>query len=96
MFGKSKKKECKKLDKAKDVASKYEQLSKCCEVLSGIQKPKEDDLMSLHRLYSNQGWRVWSHTVKGSGIDIEDVYEYIGKLALKRKLELECELSKLS
>ena len=35
------------------------------------------------------------YTIKNAGIDIEEIYDFIKKLVLKRKAELESELSKL-
>jgi hypothetical protein len=83
-------KQPKKLNKAKEIARQYDQISKCYKVLSEIKSIGKglDDGFS-------QGWRVWEHTIKESGIDVEAIYDFIGQLAIKRKEELESQLSKL-
>ena len=86
------KKECPsvKLDKAEQIAKQYKELSKCCEVLADIRK-KEDSNFGMY----SSGWRLYEFDISAAGIDIEEVYAYIGRLAEKRRIELELELEKL-
>ena len=100
MFGRNKKKKeekkvpvkSKELNKAEKIAKQYIGLSKCCEILSKIEDKGKDenDYLELHP----GGWRVMGYTIKNAGIDIEEIYDFIKKLVLKRKAELESELSK--
>lgn len=78
------------ISKAKEIAEKYKQLKECCSILSRVGID-EDRMLSMH----SGGWRVDAYTIKSAGIDRDDVYEYIKKLATKRKAELECELAKV-
>jgi hypothetical protein len=77
-------KQPKKLNKAEEIVRQYDQISKCYKVLSEIKSNGKglDDGFS-------QGWRVWEHTIKESGIDIEGIYDFIGQLAIVRKEELQ-------
>ena len=77
------------LKKAEVVSRQYTQLASCCDVLSRV-KGTDDD-----RLMVRGGWKLWASDITTAGIDIEEVYEHIGRLARKRKLELEIELRKL-
>jgi purine-nucleoside phosphorylase len=88
--GKCKTKE-KTVSRAKEISEQYGQLEKCCGVISSVQKSEDIVGMSMY----TGGWRLSGYSVKGAGIDIEDVYNYIEKLARKRKSELEIELEKL-
>ena len=81
---------CSDLSKAKDVSEKYSQLSKCCEVLAEVDL-EENDLVDIYR----QGWKFSAYAIKLSGIDINEVYDYIKILAIKRKEEIEAELTQL-
>jgi len=89
-FRKKDKKECPSLKTAKSVSKKYAQLENCCAVLSRIDTPESSSFLS----YSG-GWRLWAYTVTSAGIDIEEVYTFIGDLAKKRKQIIECELAQL-
>jgi hypothetical protein len=77
------------LDRAKDISDQYKQLSSCCDVIAEAKCNKHMDL-----LYSG-GWKMSAYVIGAAGIDIEEVYAHIIKLAQKRKLELELELEKL-
>lgn len=79
------------IDNAKKISEQYSQLSKCCEVISDAA---DSDLDRGSYMYSG-GWRLTASLVKRSGIDIEEVYAHIARLAHKRKAEIECELAKL-
>ena len=81
---------CSDLSKAKDVSEKYSQLSRCCEVLSEVES-EENDLVDVYR----QGWKFSAYAIIRSGIDINEVYDYIKTLAIKRKKEIETELTSL-
>lgn len=76
------------LSGAESIANKYNQLSKCCEILSDVRR-KDDDVYGL--MYAG-GWRVREYQLKSAGINTEEVYKYIKCLAEKKKSELECEL----
>jgi len=77
--------------RAREVAEKYKQMQECCTILSKIVTEPGNTRSS----YSH-GWRIWEYNVTGSGIDVEEVYEFIGKLAIKRKAEIERDLAKIS
>ena len=75
--------------KAEKIFKQYEQLSKCCGLLSEAKK------QNVYRSMHTGGWRVWESSITDAGIDVEEVYDHIVRLAHKRKAELELELSKL-
>ena len=78
--------------KAERVAAQYQQLSRCCALLSAVA----DKERNVHGAFIyGSSWRVGAYDITTAGIDIEEVYEHIGRLARKRKLELEIELGKL-
>lgn len=79
------------LDKAKVISEQYKQLSSCCDVLAEISKPGDGGHYSMY----SGGWKISAYTVNSTGINIEEVYEHIHKLTIKRKYELEIELGKL-
>ena len=95
MFKRKKEKECPAktpaLNKAAEVSAQYKQLSSCCGVLSKVSKSEID----THFYMYSGGFRLRAYDITAAGIDIEDVYDHIRKLATKRKLELEIELEKL-
>lgn len=77
------------VDKAKDIADKYAQLSECCRILAEVkQKEKRYSIR-----FGDNGWRVWEHQLSQAGIDKEEVYSFIECLARKRKAQLESELA---
>jgi hypothetical protein len=80
--------------KARDIANKYSQLEQCCSILAST-KPINLDSHGMNYMYLSQGWRVWESSLKRAGIDVEEIYQYIEKLTIKRKLEIELELSKI-
>ena len=87
--------ECPKKSNAVDVAKKiseqYIQLSKCCEIISEASAKCQSE---YGRMYSG-GWKVSGYLLDSAGLDIEEVYAHIIRLAHKRKAEIECELAKL-
>jgi hypothetical protein len=86
------KKECPKtkLTKAEEITKQYTELSKCCSVLASIRE-EADFRLSMY----DGGWRLREAEITSAGIDIEEVYAHIQRLANKRRTELECELAKL-
>ena len=74
------KEELNPLSKAKEISYKYNQLNECNEVLSAIEF---------------NVWGILPCKIINSGIDINEVSEYIKKLAIKRKKEIEAELTQL-
>ena len=78
------------LDKAEQISKQYKQLGQCCSILADI-RPKKRDVYFM----SAKDWRIWESEIGAAGIDIEEVYAYIGRLAEKRRIELELELEKL-
>ena len=81
-----------KLLKAEEIAQQYKQLSNCCDVISLTMNSKKDN---SYNSYYKGGWRLWENDITSAGIDIEEVYAHITRLANKRRAELECELVKL-
>lgn len=78
------------ISKAEEIAKKYKQMQECCSILAAVGV-KEDRMFPMH----SGGWRVMEYTIKNAGIDVEEVYDYIKNLAVKRKAELECALAKV-
>jgi len=98
MFGLNKKEKKKpvekhkKITRAEEIAKKYGELSNCYKVISETQLTDDDCI--YRRRYAGV-WGVLEHKIKDAGIDVEDIYHYVAKLARKRKAALECELAKL-
>ena len=83
-----------KLDKAEKITKQYTQLSNCCSVIADLSTGKTSE-RHFHRAMYTGGWKLWESDITSAGIDIEEVYEHIRRLANKRRAELECELVKL-
>ena len=80
-----------KLNKAEEIAKQYGQLGKCCSIMSKISVEPETPMLHMY----SGGWRLNEYEIKDAGIDIEEVYAHIQRLANKKRAELECELVKL-
>ena len=81
---------CNDLSKAKSISDKYSQISSCCKVLAEIES-EETDFIDAYC----HGWKLSGFGIKASVIDINEIYDYIKTLAIKRKKELEAELTQL-
>ena len=91
----AKQEKCHSLKAAKSISDKYAELKYCCSVLSSINEIENPDGLSRLPGLHSRGWRLWADTITSAGIDIEEVYSFIGDLAKKRKSVIECELAQL-
>ena len=82
-----------KLTKAEEISKQYNELSKCCSVIASVGAVDDDGIFDMYG--RKNGWRLWASDLKSAGIDIEEVYAHIRRLANKRRLDLECDLLRL-
>ena len=82
------------LEKAEKIIEQYKQLEYCCGVIKDVKGEYYDRPYPM--VYGGDGgWKLSRHKLENAGIDVEDIYDYMEKLAKKKKAEIEAEISKL-
>lgn len=71
----------------------YANLSACYDVLNHISKPLPEGFFISQ--YTG-GWKISVDTITSTGIDIDEIYEFIKYLVILRKNQVETQLDQIN